>query len=51
MLAVPLSTALGAPLGGLLLKLNGVAGLAGWQWLFIVEGVPTVIIGFMVLAC
>ncbi len=50
MLAVPLSTALGAPLGGLLLKLNGVAGLAGWQWLFIVEGVPTVLIGFMVLA-
>ena len=50
MLAVPLSTALGAPVGGLLLKLDGVAGLAGWQWLFIVEGVPTVIIGFMVMA-
>jgi MFS transporter, ACS family, tartrate transporter len=49
MVAVPLSTALGAPVGGLLLKLNGVAGLAGWQWLFIVEGVPTVLIGFAVL--
>ena len=33
MVAVPLSTALGAPVGGLLLKLNGVWGLAGWQWL------------------
>lgn len=49
MLAVPLSTAIGAPIGGLLLKLDGVAGLAGWQWLFIVEGVPTVVLGFVVL--
>jgi ACS family tartrate transporter-like MFS transporter len=49
MAAVPLSTALGAPLGGLLLKLDGIWGLAGWQWLFIVEGVPTVLIGFAVL--
>ncbi|MDQ2880527.1 MAG: MFS transporter [Actinomycetota bacterium] len=49
MVAVPLSTALGAPVGGLLLKLNGVWGPAGWQWLFIVEGVPTVLIGFAVL--
>jgi ACS family tartrate transporter-like MFS transporter len=49
MAAVPLSTALGAPLGGLLLRLDGVAGLAGWQWLFLVEAVPTVIIGFLLL--
>ncbi|MEJ7755350.1 MAG: MFS transporter [Nocardioidaceae bacterium] len=47
MAAVPLSSAIGAPLGGLLLKLDGVGGLAGWQWLFIVEGVPTVIVGIM----
>lgn len=49
MLAVPLSTAIGAPIGGLLLKMDGVAGLAGWQWLFIVEGLPTVLLGFVVL--
>ncbi|MGH7883470.1 MAG: MFS transporter, partial [Candidatus Dormibacteraceae bacterium] len=49
MVAVPLSTAVGDPVGGLLLKLNGVAGLAGWQWLFVVEGVPTVFIGLVVL--
>jgi MFS family permease len=49
MLAVPLSTALGAPIGGLLLRMDGIAGLAGWQWLFIIEGVPTVLVGFLVL--
>jgi len=50
MAAVPLSTAIGAPLGGLLLKLDGAWGLAGWQWLFVVEAVPTVIIGVLLLA-
>ncbi len=50
MAAVPLSTAIGAPLGGLLLGLDGVWGLAGWQWLFIVEAIPTIILGFLLLA-
>jgi len=45
MAAVPVSTALGAPLGGLLLGLDGVAGLTGWQWIFLVEGVPSILIG------
>ena len=45
MAAVPVSTAVGAPLGGLLLGLDGVAGLTGWQWIFIVEGVPSIVIG------
>lgn len=45
MAAVPLSTAVGAPLGGLLLRMDGVGGLSGWQWLFIVEGVPSVLVG------
>jgi len=49
MLAVPLSTAIGAPIGGLLLKMDGVAGLVGWQWLFVVEGAPAVLLGFVVL--
>ena len=51
MAAVPLSTAIGAPLGGLLLGLDGVLGIAGWQWLFIVEAVPTVVVGVLLLAC
>jgi len=39
----------GGPLGGLLLKLNGQLGLAGWQWLFLLEGLPTILLGFVVL--
>lgn len=49
MAAVPISTALGAPVGGLLLKLDGVGGLTGWQWLFLVEGLPTVVLGLLLL--
>ncbi|MGH7619295.1 MAG: MFS transporter [Gemmatimonadaceae bacterium] len=49
MAAVPLSSALGGPLGGSLLSLSGHLGLAGWQWLFLVEGVPSVILGLVVL--
>ena len=49
MIAIPLSGALGGPLGGWLLGLNGVGGLAGWQWLFLVEGIPSFVLGFVVL--
>jgi MFS family permease len=44
-IAVPVSTVIGAPISGLLLGLDGVMGLKGWQWLFIVEGVPSVLLG------
>ena len=43
--AVPVSTVIGAPISGLLLGLDGAMGLKGWQWLFIIEGVPTVLLG------
>jgi D-galactonate transporter len=46
-LAVPVSTVIGAPISGLLLGLDGVWGLRGWQWLFIVEGVPSVLLGIV----
>jgi len=42
--AIPLTGIIGAPLSGHLLALNGVGGLAGWQWLFIVEGLPSAIL-------
>ncbi len=44
-IAVPVSTVIGAPLSGLLLGLDGVAGLMGWQWLFILEGAPSIVLG------
>jgi len=50
MIAIPLSGAVGGPLGGWLLGLNGRGGLAGWQWLFLLEGIPSFILGFVVLA-
>jgi ACS family tartrate transporter-like MFS transporter len=49
MLAIPLSTVIGAPLAGVLLELDGWQGLQGWQWLFLIEGVPAVVLGFVVL--
>jgi ACS family tartrate transporter-like MFS transporter len=48
-LAIPASGALGAPLATSLLELNGIFGLAGWKWMFLLEGIPTVILGFVVL--
>lgn len=45
MTAIPLSGVVGGPLSGWLLGWSGVAGLAGWQWLFLLEGVPSVLLG------
>jgi sugar phosphate permease len=44
LIAIPLTGIIGGPLSGHLLALNGTAGLAGWQWLFIVEGLPSAIL-------
>lgn len=48
-IAIPVSSFVGSPLSGLLLSMNGLAGLRGWQWLFICEGIPTVLLGFACL--
>jgi ACS family tartrate transporter-like MFS transporter len=40
----------GAPLSGVLLSMDGTAGLDGWQWLFLVEGLPAIVLGFVALA-
>jgi ACS family tartrate transporter-like MFS transporter len=47
-MAVPFSLAMGAPVSALLLDVDWL-GFAGWQWLFILEGVPAVILGFVTL--
>src|SRR2546430_1917302 len=46
-IAVPVSTVIGAPVSGLLLGLDGAMGLKGWQWLFILEGIPSVLLGIV----
>ncbi|EEG09618.1 MFS transporter [Pseudogulbenkiania ferrooxidans] len=48
MAAAPISTALGSPISAALLEMHGVMGLAGWQWLFIIEAVPAFILGVAV---
>ena len=50
MAAIPLSTVIGAPLSGLLLGLDGFMGLKGWQWLFILEALPPLILSFVVVS-
>jgi MFS transporter, ACS family, tartrate transporter len=47
--AMPLSYVLGSPLAGLLLGLSWL-GLRGWRWLFILEGIPAVLLGLITLA-
>lgn len=50
MVAIPVSLALGAPLSTAVLQMDGIAGLKGWQWLFIIEGVPAILFGLVFLA-
>lgn len=48
--AIPVSGVLGGPVSGWILDtFSGVSGLAGWQWLFLLEGVPSVILGIATL--
>jgi MFS transporter, ACS family, tartrate transporter len=49
MAAAPLSTVLGSPVSGALLEMHGLLGLSGWQWMFIVEAIPAVLLGVVVL--
>ena len=48
MVSIPVASFVGSPVSALLLELNGVLGLKGWQWLFLMEAIPTVLLG---LAC
>src|SRR5437879_8919077 len=48
MVAIPVSSFLGSPISAALLGIDGWLGLRGWQWMFILEGAPAVVLG---LAC
>ena len=47
-LALPIAVALGAPMSTGLMELHGLWGLAGWKWMYLVEAVPTVLLGIVV---
>ena len=49
MAAAPLSSAIGSPISGALMELPRFAGLSNWQWLYLIEAVPAVVLGFVVL--
>ncbi|HZV60635.1 MAG TPA: MFS transporter, partial [Candidatus Eremiobacteraceae bacterium] len=46
-LAIPVSSVLGGPMSGMLLQLNGLWGLKGWQWMFLVQGLPACLLGVL----
>src|SRR5215510_8830229 len=48
-IAVPGSNAVAAVISGAILDMDGMLGLAGWQWMFIVEAIPAVLLAFVVL--
>ncbi|HXC54537.1 MAG TPA: MFS transporter [Rhizomicrobium sp.] len=47
--ALPLTNLVGGPLSGLILGMEGYLHLHGWQWLFLIEGLPSVLLGLLVL--
>ncbi|MGY8685701.1 MFS transporter, partial [Bradyrhizobium sp. UFLA05-153] len=49
MAATPLSSLIGNPLSASLLEMDGVWGLAGWQWMFLIEGLPACLLGVLCL--
>ena len=47
MAAAPVAGFIGSPVSGALMQLNGLLGLHGWQWLFLLEGIPALVLGFI----
>lgn len=51
MLGIPIAGVLGGPLSGMILEtMGGTYGLSAWQWMFILEGIPSALVGLVVLA-
>ena len=49
MFAIPISTVIGSPISGLILNMEGIGGLHGWQWIFLIEAAPALLMTFAVL--
>ena len=48
MAAAPIAVAIGSPISAALLQMDGIWGFSGWQWMFVIEAIPAVILGFVV---
>jgi ACS family tartrate transporter-like MFS transporter len=48
-IAIPMTNVIGAPVSSLLLELDGLLGLHGWQWLFLIEALPALLLAVAVL--
>lgn len=49
MTAIAISNVIGAPVSGAIMQyMQGIGGLRGWEWLFLLEGIPSVVVGFLV---
>ncbi len=49
-LAIPLSGMIGSPISAALLQMDKILGFAGWQWLFVLEGIPAILLGLVCLS-
>ena len=49
LLAIPLSSLIGSPISGALMGLDGWLGFKGWQWMYVIEGLPCIVCGFLIL--
>jgi MFS family permease len=49
LIAIPASSLIGGPVSGWILEMDGIWGLRGWQWLFIIEGLPAILLGLATL--
>jgi ACS family tartrate transporter-like MFS transporter len=47
--AIPFAFVIGGPISGLILDMDGIGGILGWQWLFLLEGLPAVLLAFVAL--
>ena len=52
LVAIPLSLTLGSVVSGWLMEqTHGLSGMSGWQWMLLLEGLPSIVVAFIVLAC
>src|ERR1700681_1511561 len=49
LIALPVSTVIGSAISGLILEMEGIGGLHGWQWMFLIEALPALLMTFAVL--